>query len=249
MALDRNGIIEQGERVRTPRFMLVTIKEIMSEPAARLAGYGEPTHFRHPEYDIRGRRIGENRMEFAAVVLGTDNARTPHTNFSKMSHDINAAADPYALCACADAVHDLRTDGLLTAPQSVMLHHQIKNERVERWPVIEARVVADNGYNPDGDGPGERRHYVLLQFEMSATSHPIRLFDAQRFFDRDDDSFRLIEVAPAVVRGAPSFECGWLVRMHMESGIIKEWDAASLFINSVELFSTPCAGMMEVACQ
>jgi len=244
MALDRNGIIEKGERVSTPRFLMVTIKEILSEPAARLGGYYEPTHFNHPEYEILGKHTGENTMEFVAVVRNTSHPGI----FVSLLHEINAAQTPATLCACADLVHNHREDGLLNGPQAVMLHLHIDEERKIRWPVINSRIICDPGADPDDRS--NRRHYVLLQFDMGIDGKPIRMFDAQRFYSRPDDLFRLLEIAPANVGGE---EFGILVRMHMESGIIKEWDAASLYINSFPVFDPPkfadTTCEMEESCQ
>lgn len=59
----------EGMRVHTPRFLDVTIRRVYSDPAeARRDGFREPTHFDgNPWYNILGRNIGENMMDFAAV--------------------------------------------------------------------------------------------------------------------------------------------------------------------------------------
>lgn len=55
-----------GDRVKTPRFLTVTIAEVF--PSYRdmvLAGFTEPTHF-DGLFEVGGRHIGPNMMEFAA---------------------------------------------------------------------------------------------------------------------------------------------------------------------------------------
>jgi len=57
-----------GQQVSVPRFGLVTIKEMFSdERKAEENGYTEPTYYSDPYYDVRGKSIGINRMEFAAI--------------------------------------------------------------------------------------------------------------------------------------------------------------------------------------
>ena len=58
-----------GDKVYTPRFCTVTIKAVFdSSSKAWDAGYKESSHFdKDPEYEILGKHLGENRMEFAAV--------------------------------------------------------------------------------------------------------------------------------------------------------------------------------------
>lgn len=62
-------ILKEGDRIRTPRFLNVTIKEVFPDvKSMREAGYTEPTHFDDPEtpYAICGKSTGWNQMEFAA---------------------------------------------------------------------------------------------------------------------------------------------------------------------------------------
>jgi len=54
--------------VKTPRFHSIKIKEIFtSKEDARESGYTEPTNYRG-EFEVFGRFIDINRMDFAAVV-------------------------------------------------------------------------------------------------------------------------------------------------------------------------------------
>jgi hypothetical protein len=60
--------IKIGDYVETPRFLKVRIIEMFDTTAAAFAeGFREPTHYRGPEYEIYGKHIGPNRMQFAAV--------------------------------------------------------------------------------------------------------------------------------------------------------------------------------------
>lgn len=60
-----------GDRIKTPRFGLVTIVDIMSPQEAKKLGFSEPTHYKDdPEYDIRGKLTGTNRMIFSAIYKG-----------------------------------------------------------------------------------------------------------------------------------------------------------------------------------
>lgn len=60
--------IKVGDYVRTPRFLNVRIENVFSsEEDMRKAGYTEPTHFVDPDYVVRGKSIGINRMVFAAA--------------------------------------------------------------------------------------------------------------------------------------------------------------------------------------
>jgi hypothetical protein len=58
-----------GEYINTPRFCRVRIAEIFnSTTTATRNGFTEPTHYDKAAYfDILGKNIGENRMEFALV--------------------------------------------------------------------------------------------------------------------------------------------------------------------------------------
>lgn len=61
--------MKKGDKVYTPRFCTVRIKEVFdTQKEARAAGYYEPTHYdKDPNYAIQGKHTGENRMQFAAV--------------------------------------------------------------------------------------------------------------------------------------------------------------------------------------
>lgn len=62
-----------GDRVRTPRFCTVTIKEIFeNRKQATAAGYTEPTHYDFENTDgwnVAGKSIDENHMIFAAYKI------------------------------------------------------------------------------------------------------------------------------------------------------------------------------------
>lgn len=59
--------MKKGDRIRTPRFLWVTIQEVYENEAdAKEAGYTETTHYRRGAYGILGKSIGLNRMVFAA---------------------------------------------------------------------------------------------------------------------------------------------------------------------------------------
>lgn len=61
--------IEKGDYVKTPRFMTVTISDVLTKDEARVQGFIEPTHYwDDPDYDILGKHTGINRMIFAAVI-------------------------------------------------------------------------------------------------------------------------------------------------------------------------------------
>ncbi len=56
-----------GDRVYTPRFCSVRIKEIFkSRSEAEQAGYRESTYYESGEYGILGRSLDMYHMEFAA---------------------------------------------------------------------------------------------------------------------------------------------------------------------------------------
>lgn len=60
--------IKVGDMIRTPRFLNVSIEEVLNRQEAREKGYTEPTHYRdNPDYDILGKSIGINCMVFGAV--------------------------------------------------------------------------------------------------------------------------------------------------------------------------------------
>lgn len=59
--------MKKGDMVHTPRFCTVRIAEVLSSNEAAENGYKEPTHYNSPDYDIYGKHIGTNRMQFAAV--------------------------------------------------------------------------------------------------------------------------------------------------------------------------------------
>ena len=58
--------MKKGDWVNTPRFLKVKIEDVLTPEQAREQGYTEPTHYQG-EYDIRGKHIGTNRMQFAAI--------------------------------------------------------------------------------------------------------------------------------------------------------------------------------------
>lgn len=56
-----------GDRIFTPRFCTVTIKEMFPDrQSATEQGYTEPTYYEHPEYKVVGKSLGMYRMQFAA---------------------------------------------------------------------------------------------------------------------------------------------------------------------------------------
>lgn len=68
--------IKMGDKIKTPRFMTVTIEKVFTKPnessefqyaAARREGYTEPTHYESDRYDILGKHTGFNTMVFAAI--------------------------------------------------------------------------------------------------------------------------------------------------------------------------------------
>lgn len=59
--------MRKGDRVYTPRFCTVEIKEVFeNRDAAFNAGYTEPTYYQDAEYDIRGKSLDLYHMTFAA---------------------------------------------------------------------------------------------------------------------------------------------------------------------------------------
>lgn len=63
--------MELDKWIDTPRFLKVKISAIFarSDDSAE-CGYTEPTHYDSPDWDIRGKHIGTNRMVFAAIRKG-----------------------------------------------------------------------------------------------------------------------------------------------------------------------------------
>jgi len=60
--------MQKGDIIRTPRFLTVTIEAVLTKAEAADQGYNEPTHYwDDPNFDIYGKVIGTNRMNFAAV--------------------------------------------------------------------------------------------------------------------------------------------------------------------------------------
>lgn len=56
-----------GERVYTPRFCTVTVKEVfIDRHTARENGYTEPTHFHENGWTVYGKSLDVYHMEFAA---------------------------------------------------------------------------------------------------------------------------------------------------------------------------------------
>lgn len=60
-----------GDRIYTPRFCTVIIKEILTPEEAYENGYTEPTHYKDSDYKILGKSTGLNHMVFAAVKIQT----------------------------------------------------------------------------------------------------------------------------------------------------------------------------------
>ena len=60
--------MNKGDKIFTPRFCTVTIKEIFeNQQEANRNGYVEPTHYYDdPEYGILGKSLDVYHMEFAA---------------------------------------------------------------------------------------------------------------------------------------------------------------------------------------
>jgi len=61
--------MKKGDRIYTPRFCTVEIKEVYTDKhQAYKDGFKEPTYYdKEPNYEVLGKSIGENRMIFAAV--------------------------------------------------------------------------------------------------------------------------------------------------------------------------------------
>ena len=57
-----------GQKVKTPRFLTVTIAAVVYDEDAEKLGFTEPTHLYDKPYKILGRHIGINRMDFAVVL-------------------------------------------------------------------------------------------------------------------------------------------------------------------------------------
>ena len=59
--------IQKGDCIHTPRFLNVKIQEVFSSAEdLKKAGYTETTHFMDEDFEVYGKSLGENRMEFAA---------------------------------------------------------------------------------------------------------------------------------------------------------------------------------------
>ena len=59
----------KGAVVQTPRFLSVMLSEVFpSREAAFAAGFAEPTHFKSDYFDVLGRSLGNNMMDFAAAM-------------------------------------------------------------------------------------------------------------------------------------------------------------------------------------
>lgn len=59
--------MKKGDKIRTPRFLWVTIEEVYeNESDARAAGYTEPTHYKSGAYGILGKSLDMYHMKFAA---------------------------------------------------------------------------------------------------------------------------------------------------------------------------------------
>lgn len=66
--------MKKGDWVDTPRFLKVQIEEVFSSVTeARQNGYTEPTHYKwqhNDGFDVLGKNIDRETMQFAAVHLG-----------------------------------------------------------------------------------------------------------------------------------------------------------------------------------
>ena len=59
-----------GDRVYTPRFCTVTVKEVFeTESEARDAGYTEPTYYEKDGYKVLGKTLDQYHMIFAAAKV------------------------------------------------------------------------------------------------------------------------------------------------------------------------------------
>jgi len=68
-AKERNKI-KKGDKVYTPRFCTVTIKEVFpSRREAKQSGYEENTCYENPEYVVLGKSLDMYHMEFAAAKI------------------------------------------------------------------------------------------------------------------------------------------------------------------------------------
>lgn len=64
---ERETIMKTGDRIYTPRFCTVAIKEVLADwQEAWDKGYREPTHYDDPEWNIVGKSLDMYHMEFAA---------------------------------------------------------------------------------------------------------------------------------------------------------------------------------------
>ncbi len=60
--------MKKGDWVKTPRFGTVKIQKVFrNNERAYKEGYVEPTHYKNPDYYIRGKHTGPNMMIFAAI--------------------------------------------------------------------------------------------------------------------------------------------------------------------------------------
>ena len=63
-----NGILKEGDDLYSPRFCWITIKKVYDTVADLFAaGYSEPTHIWNDRWDIRGKSLDMNHMDFAAA--------------------------------------------------------------------------------------------------------------------------------------------------------------------------------------
>ena len=63
-----NGILKEGDDLYSPRFCWIKITKVYDTVADLFAaGYSEPTHIWNDRWDIRGRSLDMNRMDFAAA--------------------------------------------------------------------------------------------------------------------------------------------------------------------------------------
>lgn len=67
--------IVAGDYVRTPRFLSVKIKKVYPSVEEMFRdGFTETTHFHDDDYEVCGKSIGLNRMEFAAAQKNCETA-------------------------------------------------------------------------------------------------------------------------------------------------------------------------------
>ncbi|UQZ87728.1 hypothetical protein C4J81_00320 [Deltaproteobacteria bacterium Smac51] len=70
--INNQNIPQIGDKVKTPRFLTVRIAAIVYEEDAQKLGFVEPTYLKDRPYNISGRMIGDNLMDFAVVIKKDD---------------------------------------------------------------------------------------------------------------------------------------------------------------------------------